>query len=297
MRSCSPWHSREPDSASWPLSSTTTRFLPISEERVGEAAGVTSATGSFGLSFGLAFAGAIMLATLSLAFTNMAESSNVLPPADQQHVAEVLEDDAQIMSDAQLEELLAGQPEEIQDEILSINTDARHLALQVALLFTLLAALVGIAFAFRMMRLPDPQPTSAVEGALSRLTRRRPAAGTRPGSPRSSSNWQSREMRTISVGERRDRLARRHHLTPDAGSIDVAALARRLVGLHASDPATVFLSARARIPGFAPADLEVAMYEQGTVRKHLAMRRTLFAFYLDLLPAGARRVHGRSAGP
>ena len=46
---------------------------PISEERVGEAAGVTSATGSFGLSFGLAFAGAIMLATLSISFTNMAE--------------------------------------------------------------------------------------------------------------------------------------------------------------------------------------------------------------------------------
>ena len=70
----------------------------------------------------------------------MAESSSVLPPADQQHVADVLEDDAQVMSDAQLQELLAGQPEEIQDEILSINTDARHLALQVALLVTLLAA-------------------------------------------------------------------------------------------------------------------------------------------------------------
>ena len=83
---------------------------PISEERVGEAAGVTSATGSFGLSFGLAFAGAIMLATLSIAFTNKAESSSILPPADQQRVAEVLEDDAQVMSDAQLEELLAGQP-------------------------------------------------------------------------------------------------------------------------------------------------------------------------------------------
>jgi hypothetical protein len=81
---------------------------PISEERVGEAAGVTSATGSFGLSFGLAFAGAIMLATLSIAFTNMAEASNVLPPADQQRVADVLEDDAQVMSDAQLEQLLAG---------------------------------------------------------------------------------------------------------------------------------------------------------------------------------------------
>ena len=78
-------------------------LAPISEERVGEAAGVTSATGSFGLSFGLAFAGAIMLATLSISFTNMAESSTVLPPADQQRVAETLEDDAQVMSDAQLE--------------------------------------------------------------------------------------------------------------------------------------------------------------------------------------------------
>jgi MFS family permease len=141
-------------------------LAPVSEERVGEAAGVTSATGSFGLSFGLAFAGAIMLAALSISFTNMAESSSVLPPADQQRVADVLEDDAQVMSDAQLQELLAGQPQEIQDEILSINTDARHLSLQIALLVTLLAALAGVAGAFRMMRLPDPEPSGAVEGAL-----------------------------------------------------------------------------------------------------------------------------------
>jgi MFS family permease len=134
---------------------------PISEERVGEAAGVTSATGSFGLSFGLAFSGAIMLATLSIAFTNMAESSSVLPPADQQRVADVLEDDAQVMSDAQLGELVAGQPEAVQDEILSINTDARDLALQVALLVSLLAALVGVAIAYRMMRLPDPVQSAA----------------------------------------------------------------------------------------------------------------------------------------
>jgi hypothetical protein len=137
---------------------------PISEERVSEAAGVNSAAGSFGLSFGLAFAGAIMLATLSIAFTNKAESSNVLPPADQQRVADVLEDDAQVMSNTQLEELLVEQPEEIQDEIISINTDARPLALQVALLIPILAGLVGLLNSFRMMRLPDPTPSSAVEG-------------------------------------------------------------------------------------------------------------------------------------
>ena len=137
---------------------------PISEERVSEAAGVNSAAGSFGLSFGLAFAGAIMLATLSIAFTNKAESSDVLPPADQERVADVLEDDAQVMSNTQLEELLAEEPEEIQDEIVSINTDARPLALQVALLIPLLAALIGLFNSFRMLRLPDPARSSAVEG-------------------------------------------------------------------------------------------------------------------------------------
>jgi LPXTG-motif cell wall-anchored protein len=139
---------------------------PVSAERVGEAAGVNSATGSFGLSFGLAFAGAIMLATLSIAFTGKAESSDVLPAADKERVAQVLEDDAQVMSDAQLEKLLAEQPEEIQDEIISINTDARHLALQVALLITLIAGAIGLVAAFRMMRLPDPAPSDVGAAAL-----------------------------------------------------------------------------------------------------------------------------------
>jgi MFS family permease len=134
---------------------------PISEERVGEAAGVTSATGSFGLSFGLAFAGAVMLATLSIAFTRLSDASDVLPPDDKERVATVLEEDAEVMSDAQLSALLADQPQEIQDEILDINSEARDLALQVSMLVTLLAALAGVANAFRMMRLPDPAPVDA----------------------------------------------------------------------------------------------------------------------------------------
>jgi hypothetical protein len=139
---------------------------PISEERVSEAAGVNSAAGSFGLSFGLAFAGAIMLATLSFTFTNMAESSDVLAPAQQEQVADALEDDAQIMSNTQLEQLLASQPENVQDEIVSINTDARPRALQVALLVPILAALFGLFNSFRMLRLPDPKPSAAAESVL-----------------------------------------------------------------------------------------------------------------------------------
>ncbi len=139
---------------------------PISEERVSEAAGVNSAGGSFGLSFGLAFAGAIMLATLTLAFTDMAESSAVLSPAEAEQVSTGLDEDAEVMSNTQLEELLVDQPEDVQAEIIRINTEARPFALQVALCVPLLAALVGLVTGFRMVKLPDPGPSSAPEGAV-----------------------------------------------------------------------------------------------------------------------------------
>ena len=139
-------------------------LAPISEERVSEAAGVNSAAGSFGLSFGLAFAGAIMLATLSITFTDLANASSVLEPAEKQRVANALEDDAQVLSNTQLDELLVGQPADVQAEIIRINTEARPLALQVALLIPILAALAGLFNSFRMVRLPDISPSASAEG-------------------------------------------------------------------------------------------------------------------------------------
>ena len=128
---------------------------PISEERVSEAAGVNSAAGSFGLSFGLAFAGAIMLATLSFTFTNRAEASTVLQPAQQEQVANALEHDAEVMTNTDLEKVLAKQPPDVQDEIIRINTESRPIALQVALGIPILAGLIGLLNSFRMVRLKD----------------------------------------------------------------------------------------------------------------------------------------------
>ena len=88
----------------------------------------------------------------------------MLPPAEQARVAQVLENDAEVMSNTDLEKLLAGQPEAIQAEIIRINTEARPLALQVALLIPILAGLLGLFNSFRMMRLPGPAPSAAVEG-------------------------------------------------------------------------------------------------------------------------------------
>ena len=92
-------------------------------------------------------------------------------------------------------------------------------------------------------------------------------------------------MRRITDDQRRHRLAVRHHLTPRARVSDVATLAGDLVGLHGSDPATVFLSAAARLrkPATAVAALERALYDDRTLVRTLCMRRTMFVVPLDLV--------------
>jgi hypothetical protein len=104
--------------------------------------------------------------TLSWSFTTKANDSDVLSPRQQTQVADVLEHDAQVISNTQLEELLKGKPPAVQDEIIEINTDSRHEALQIALIVPLAAAVIGFLIAFLMMRLPDPKPSEAAEMAL-----------------------------------------------------------------------------------------------------------------------------------
>ncbi|MGD0557017.1 MAG: winged helix DNA-binding domain-containing protein [Streptosporangiaceae bacterium] len=82
-------------------------------------------------------------------------------------------------------------------------------------------------------------------------------------------------MRQIGVAERRARLGLRHHLARRSGR-EVTQLAGELCGLHATDPVTVYLSARARLSGFQPADLETALYQQRTAIRMMGMRRTMF---------------------
>src|SRR5688572_5933640 len=78
--------------------------------------------------------------------------------------------------------------------------------------------------------------------------------------------------------ERRTRLARRHRLAPEARAASVEEAAESVVCLHATDPATVYLSEWARVDGMRVADLDRALYTDRSLVKHLAMRRTLFVF-------------------
>jgi len=105
-----------------------------------------------------------MLAALSLSFTDQTEASKIIPADDQEQIAQTLEDDAQIMSNTQIEELLVDEPADVRAEILRINSHARDLSLQIALLVSVLASLIGLVNSFRMMRLPDITPAPSVEG-------------------------------------------------------------------------------------------------------------------------------------
>ncbi|MGH9013964.1 MAG: DNA glycosylase AlkZ-like family protein [Acidimicrobiia bacterium] len=62
------------------------------------------------------------------------------------------------------------------------------------------------------------------------------------------------------------------------------AVAERLVGLHASDPATVFLAAAARLRKPSVAGIEQALYDDRSLVRTLCMRRTMFVVPVELVP-------------
>jgi len=83
-------------------------------------------------------------------------------------------------------------------------------------------------------------------------------------------------VRTIDDDERRARLALRHGLAPAHRLADTAEVAEAIVALHATDPASVFLAARARQVDPSVAAIEDALYERRTLVRLLGMRRTVF---------------------
>lgn len=83
-------------------------------------------------------------------------------------------------------------------------------------------------------------------------------------------------MQTITVRQRRGAMVRRHHLAGDASGPE--AVTRAVFALHATDPASVYLSVLARSAGSALSDVAEAMYERRNLVRWMAMRRTLFVF-------------------
>jgi hypothetical protein len=80
-------------------------------------------------------------------------------------------------------------------------------------------------------------------------------------------------------------LGRRQLLAPGTRVTDPVEVARRMVALHGTDPSTVYLSAWARMNGGDVAAMERALYEERTLMRLLAMRRTVFVVPVEVAPA------------
>jgi hypothetical protein len=87
-------------------------------------------------------------------------------------------------------------------------------------------------------------------------------------------------MVRIDVAQRRARLGVRHALAvrEDRTPVEVA---RAVVALHATDPATVFLALRARSASLDVAAIEHALYADRSLVRMLGMRRTMFVLPLE----------------
>jgi hypothetical protein len=93
--------------------------------------------------------------------------------------------------------------------------------------------------------------------------------------------------RKITDAQRRARLATRHRLVPATRIDDVAAITDSIVALHSTDPSTVYLSAMARMKRPSVDAVSRALYDDRSVVRHHAMRRTLWVF----TPQMARWAH------
>jgi winged helix DNA-binding protein len=93
--------------------------------------------------------------------------------------------------------------------------------------------------------------------------------------------------RPVGVAERRARLAARHYLAPASRGVPspggVASAVAGIIGLHGTDPASVYLAAWART-GASRADIEHALYAEGALVRMLGMRRTVFVVPAGLMP-------------
>lgn len=79
--------------------------------------------------------------------------------------------------------------------------------------------------------------------------------------------------------QRRARVVARHHL--DGSAADAVQATRDLVVLHATDPATVYLSLLSRCAGLSLKDVSHVLYDDRALVRMMAMRRTLFVVPLE----------------
>lgn len=89
---------------------------------------------------------------------------------------------------------------------------------------------------------------------------------------------------TVTLVQAARHAAGRHGLLPDSPPASLTEAVVAVLALHATEPATAYLSLWARLPGFTPAALDAALYDQRVLVRTAAMRATVHIVAADDLP-------------
>jgi Na+/melibiose symporter-like transporter len=120
----------------------------VPEADQGGLSGLSRSVSNLGSSLGTALAGAVLISALISGVSSLTADSQVLSPQDKQAISSALQRDVSALSDTQIEAQLEGQPQQVIDEVVRINADARDRALGLALLSVAIVGLIGMAAAF-----------------------------------------------------------------------------------------------------------------------------------------------------
>jgi hypothetical protein len=85
----------------------------------------------------------------------------------------------------------------------------------------------------------------------------------------------------ITTAQRRARIARRHAIAPGTQVDTVAEAAEAMTALHGTDNTSVYIQAQARLRESSITSIGRELYDERSVLRMLAMRRTLFVVPLD----------------
>jgi MFS family permease len=120
----------------------------VPEADQGSLSGLSRSVSNLGSSLGVALAGAVLISALISGVSSLTDDSQVLAESDKQAISTALQGDVSALSDAQVEAQLEGHPQEVVDEVVRINAEARDRALGLALISIALVGLIGVIAAF-----------------------------------------------------------------------------------------------------------------------------------------------------
>ena len=120
-----------------------------------EASGLFATFQNLGMSFGTAISGVLLIGTLIIASTNAIDQNTTLNTQQKDQLTNAYTAQAQIVSDAQIQEVTANQPAEVSQAVVDINAEARQKALSST--FILLAVISGLGL-LATINLPANKP-------------------------------------------------------------------------------------------------------------------------------------------